>query len=141
MSSAEPAKTVVYSLDIGWSVVWLRMSCDMSYRSIAKRLQIGIGTAHKIISRFVDTGDVQAGAVHSRPECRKLNDLHETYILGLIAKNRNVLERNVKKSMMLLEYLFTVSNHSTKWIYQKEDRPSCKTKIEVNSWLLYCNTQ
>ena len=47
-TSAEPARTAAYSSDIGWRVVWQRAGMGLSFRDIATRLQIGLGTAHRI---------------------------------------------------------------------------------------------
>ena len=59
----------------------------LTYKEIAARLQIGVGTAHRLYVLYVATGDV---APHTRPECpdsRKLDSLHELYIIGLIHEN------------------------------------------------------
>ena len=54
MTSAEPARTTAYSTDIGWRVVWLRKEVGLDYKEIAVRLQIGIGTAHRIYHRYLE---------------------------------------------------------------------------------------
>ena len=59
-TSAEPARTTAYSPDIGWRVVWQRLGMDLTFKQIAERLQIAVGTAHRIFKRFMDTGDVSA---------------------------------------------------------------------------------
>jgi transposase len=81
MTSAEPARTTAYSPDIGWRVV---IGMGLTFKDIATRLQIGVGTAHRLYARYVDTGDV---APHTQPELqnkRKLDNLHELCIIGLI---------------------------------------------------------
>lgn len=61
----------------------------LTYRQIAFRLQIAVGTAHRIFARFRDTGSLSPQERHGkrRPSRRKLDDLHEVYILGIIADN------------------------------------------------------
>ena len=87
MTSAEPARTTAYSPDIGWRVVWQRIGMGLSFKAIATRLQIGVGTAHRLYARYVATGDVAAHTQPERPNNRKLDNLHELYIIGLIHEN------------------------------------------------------
>lgn len=87
MSSAEPARTAAYTPDIGWRVVWLRIGCDLSFRCIASQLKIGVGTAYKLFKKFEDTGDVKPKTYPSKQEWRKLDDMHELYIIGIVAEN------------------------------------------------------
>ena len=77
MTSAEPARTTAYSTDIGWRVVWLRTGMGLDYKEIAVRLQIGIGTAHRIYHRYLETGEVAAHKQPPRPDSRKLDEHHE----------------------------------------------------------------
>ena len=62
---------------------------DLTFRQIAHRLQIAVGTAHRIYMRFTDMGDVsptsQKGV--SRYNFRKLDQYHELYILCFISEN------------------------------------------------------
>ena len=87
MTSVEPLRTTSYSPDIGWRVIWQRPGQECSYKDIAKRLQIGVGTAHRIFKRFESTGDVAPLARGRRPDKRKLDDYHELYIIGLVTEN------------------------------------------------------
>ena len=87
MTSAEPARTTAYSPDIGWRVVWQRIGMGLTFKEIATRLQIGVGTAHRVYTRYVDTGDVAAHKQPERPDKRKLDNLHELYIIGLTHDN------------------------------------------------------
>ena len=67
----------------------------MKFYDIAARLQIGVGTAHRLFSKFVATGDVSPSKQPSRPDCRKLDDLHELYILGILHENPSMYLREV----------------------------------------------
>ena len=86
--SAEPCRTTAYSSDIRWRIIWLRFGSEQSIRSIARRLQVGVGTVHRILRRFEATGDVQPTGRSARD--RKLDHLHELHIIGLIAENPGV---------------------------------------------------
>ena len=81
MTSAEPS---AYSTDIGWRVVWQRIGMGLTYKEIAYRLQIAVGTAHRL---YESTGDVAPLKRAERYELRKLDNLHEIYIIGLICEN------------------------------------------------------
>ena len=87
MTSAEPARTTAYSPDIGWRVVWQRIGMGLAFKEIAIRLQIGVGTAHRLYARYVDTGDVAPKMQPARPDARKLDNLHELYIIALVHEN------------------------------------------------------
>ena len=58
-----------------------------SFRSIAVRLQIGVGTAHRLYRRFEETGEVSSLKPGRRPDIRKLDDFHEIYIMHLLSEN------------------------------------------------------
>ena len=60
---------------------------EREYREIARSLQISVSTAHRIYKRFENTGDVAALKQPSRGSARKLDDLHELLIIGLVAEN------------------------------------------------------
>ena len=90
MTSIEPCRTTGYSPDLGWRVVWQRLALNYQYKDIAKRLQIGVGTAHRIFKKFEHTGDVAPLKRSSKPEIRNLDEHHELYIIGLVAENPGV---------------------------------------------------
>jgi len=87
MTSAEPSRTAAYSKDIAIRVVWQRLGMDLSFRDIAKRLQIGVGTAYRLYKRYIVSGEFSAPECSSRPDVRKLDELHELYIIGLLMEN------------------------------------------------------
>ena len=87
MTSAEPGRTSAYSPDIGWRVVWQRAGMGLKFKDIALRLQIGLGTAHRLYARFVATGDVHPCKQPPRPDTRKLDHLQELYIMAIIHEN------------------------------------------------------
>ena len=87
MTSAEPARTTPYSPDIGWRVVWQRLGMGLTFKRIATRPQIGVGTAHRLYTRYAQSGEVAPSQREARPLARKLDELHELFIIGLIAEN------------------------------------------------------
>lgn len=89
MSSAEPSRTSVYGADIAIRVVWQRLGMGLSFRSIAKRLQIGLGSTYRLYNRFVQTGKFTPVKTRrsARSHTRKLDELHEIFIIGLLMDN------------------------------------------------------
>ena len=86
--SAEPGRKVAYSRDIIWRVIWQRLGMGLTFRSIASRLQIAVGTGHRIFQQFIKTGEVEPLCKRKeRPATRKLDDLHEVFILNMVADN------------------------------------------------------
>ena len=87
MSSAEPDKRSAYSKDIALRVVWMRLGMNLSFRSIAYRLQIGLGSAYRLYQQFKRTGNLLAPKRSDRPQCKKLDEHHELFILALLMEN------------------------------------------------------
>ena len=89
-TSVEPARTTAYSRDIGWRVVWQKLGMSLTCRQIAQRLQIALGTAHRIFKRFINAGDVSSAATARKGvpcrDSRMLDKYHELYILCLISE-------------------------------------------------------
>ena len=85
--SAEPGRKAAYSPDIGWRVVWQRLSMDLTFEEIGKRLQIASSTAHRIFARFRETGDVAPLKQPFREDTRKLDEHHELLIMALVYEN------------------------------------------------------
>ena len=59
----------------------------LAFKEIAICLQIGVGTAHRLYARYVDTGDVAPKIQPACPNARKLDNLHELYIIALVHEN------------------------------------------------------
>ena len=85
MASAEPGRKSGYSRDIVWRVVWQKVGMGLTFREIAERLQIAVGTAHRIFRKFQETGDI-AQPKHKRQGIQKLDHLQETYILCIVSE-------------------------------------------------------
>ena len=85
--SAEPARKTAYLPDIGWRVVWQRLGMDSTFEQIGMRLQIAPSTAHRIFSRFRNTGNVTPLKQPLREDARKLDGHHELFIIATIHEN------------------------------------------------------
>jgi transposase len=94
-ASIEPARTKAYSSDIVLRVMWQRCGMDLTFKEIAFRLQIGVGTAHRLYSRFVQTGDVAPLQRSLRPNSRQLDNYHELLIISLIHENPTLYLREI----------------------------------------------
>ena len=60
---------------------------ELSFRDISRRLQIAVGTAHRVYKRFEESGDVAALKQPLRSETRKLDDFHELFVMSLVIDN------------------------------------------------------
>lgn len=87
MTSAEPSRRAAYGRDMAIRVVWQKLGMNLSFRDIARRLQIGVGSAHRLYNRFIKDGEFSPPKRTNRPGSRKLDELHELYIIGLLLVN------------------------------------------------------
>lgn len=67
--------------------MWQRVGMGFSFRRIAALLQIGLGTAHKIYTGFVETDKVAPLKPRLRPDSRALNEFYVIYVLNLLTEN------------------------------------------------------
>ena len=125
--SAEPAQTTAYSPDTGWRVVWQRLGKDSTFKQIGKRLQIAPSTAHRIFSRFRDTGNVAPLKQPSREDARKLDGHHELFIIAMIHENPSLYLREICQAiyeatgvMVSGSTVCRVDSITKEWIYKKE---------------------
>ena len=85
--SAEPGRKARYSRDIAWRVVWQRIAMELSFRAIARNLNLSLGTVHNMYGRFEQTGDIQHSKPGPREYLRALNGQQELLLIGLILEN------------------------------------------------------
>ena len=90
MNSAEPSRKSAYEKDISVRVVWQKLGMGLSFRDIAQRLQIGVGSAYRLYRRFSLTGELSPSKRSRRSDKRKLDELHELNIIGLLVVNPGV---------------------------------------------------
>ena len=86
--SAEPGKTVAYSDDLRWRVVWQRLGKEKPCRDIAEIVNIGLGAVHNIWRLFEHSGQVTAKK--SQPMERVLDEHSELLILGILAAEPDI---------------------------------------------------
>ena len=123
MTSAEPARTSAYSADIAIRVVWQRLGMGMTFRDIAKRLQIGLGSAHRLYRRFIETGDFKKAERPSRRRhTRKLDEFHELYIISLLVENPGLYLDEIKMRIKEATRV-TVSGSTICRVLQRTDIP------------------
>ena len=87
MTSAEPGRKAPYAVDLRWRIVWQRIGMDISYRNIAKNLNVALGTVHHINKLFKRTGDVMPKKMPERIESRILSHSDELFIIGVIIES------------------------------------------------------
>lgn len=85
--SAEPGRTKAYSSDLRWRVIWQKIAMELSYREIAERLCISVGTAYNIFQLFQRTGSVDVKPSGKRPDLCKLDEHHQLYIITIVLEN------------------------------------------------------
>lgn len=84
-TSMEPGRTSAYSEDLRWRMVYQHEVLGLSYRKIARNLNVDHSTVNRVLARFHATGDVAP----TRPPGRRsdLTTIDELVIL------ENVIER------------------------------------------------
>ena len=75
--SAEPGRKRAYSKDLCWRVVWQRIGMQLSFRKIARNLNISCSTAQLTFKRFELTRAVSPREQPSRKDLRCLNETDE----------------------------------------------------------------
>ena len=101
----------------------------LAFKEIAIRLQIGVGTAHRLSVRDVDTGDVAPKMQPARPDARKLDNLHELYIIALVHENpalylHKICAKIVEATSIIIR-INCVQGSTQKWIYKEKVGESC----------------
>lgn len=84
--SIEPTRRIPYSADMRWRMVWQHLALDLTFKEIARNLNVDPSTACRINNLFLITGDVQPKmrAGMRREDIRKIDSNVELFIVGLI---------------------------------------------------------
>ena len=105
----------------------------ISFRDIAKRLQIDLGSAHRLYRRFTETRDFKKAERSCRRHTRKLHEFHELYIIGLLMENPglhlNEIKLKIKETTTVTVSGSTICSLAAEWIYQKEDIAGRETTV------------
>ena len=84
-TSAEPGRKAPYSSDLRWRIIWQKFGMGLTYRQVAKNLNISLGTSYNICRKFEESGSVSP-ATHVEYR-RLLNGQQELWIMGLLLHN------------------------------------------------------
>ena len=76
MTSAEPGRRTLYSLDLR-----CYLGMELSYRRTAANLNVALGTVYNINRLFKKTGDVLPNKIPRRNELRLLRHSDELFII------------------------------------------------------------
>ena len=109
--STEPARTVAYSCDLRWRLVWQHIGMGLSFRTIARNVNVSLGTVSNIISLFEHTGDVETKQPRPRPHLCKLDEGDELSIIGTVMQHPNMHLLEICKEIELLSGVSV--SHST----------------------------
>ncbi len=83
-TSAEPGRKAPYSADLRWRIIWQRFGMGLTYRLVAKSLNVSLGTAYNICRSFEESGSVTPKTREESEERKVLNGQHELWIVGLL---------------------------------------------------------
>ena len=81
--SAEPGRKAPYSNDLCWRIVWQKAGMELSFRHIARDLNISISTSHSVYKKFQETGDVSPKIPDGEGK-RILTEQQELLVIGLL---------------------------------------------------------
>ena len=84
--SAEPGRKAPYSVDLRHRMIWQKIGMALTFRRVAKNLNVATGTVYNVFHRFVQTGDVDP-TKPDRTCSRKLSSSEELILVGLILDN------------------------------------------------------
>ena len=74
----------------------------LSFRTIARNVNVSLGTVSNIISLFERTGDVETKQPRPRPHLRKLDEGDELSIIGTVMQHPNMHLLEICKEIELL---------------------------------------
>ena len=124
MASCEKGRRSPYSEDLRWRMVWQREVLGLSYRTVARNLNVDSSTVFRVVRHFNITGSVH-------PKCRSaatneiLTDSVKLIILTLVLTVPGIYLREMVRE---LEFVYSVEVHrsticrflkSTKFSHQK----------------------
>ena len=84
--SAEPGRKAPYSIDLRHRMIWQKVGMGLTFREVAKNLNVALGTVYNVFRRFEQTGGVDPKHP-DRTSTRKLSSSEELIVIGLILDN------------------------------------------------------
>ena len=84
--SAEPQRKAPYSPDLRWRIVWQRLAHELSFREIARNLNVAVSTVYRTWDLFEQTGNVDPSPTPHQPrrDQRRLDDAMALFVVGLV---------------------------------------------------------
>lgn len=82
-SSAEPDRKAPYSCDLRWRMVYQKIAMNFRAADIASNLNVSLSTVHRILLRFLRTGNVTPSKRYCKYNC-SFTEEEELYIIGLV---------------------------------------------------------
>ena len=101
-TSYEPGRTVAYSEDLSWRIVYQRYGLQLSYWKIAMNLNVDQSTVCRIISRFDTTGDVKK-AKHPKGQShhlQKLTEIDQRLIIEVVLDQPGIYLHEVQQHIL-----------------------------------------
>ena len=133
--SAEPSRTTAYSDDIRWRDILQKLVREMSFVQIAQNLNIALGTAYNICSRFVHTGEVSAKKQPPRQDKRKLDDYQELLLTGLVLEQPHLCISEMRQHILDTTGVYTsnatsyMQNFRKARAYEAENETGCTAEV------------
>jgi transposase len=84
--SAEPGRKAPYSVDLRHRMIWQKIGMGLTFRGVARYLNVSLGTVHNVLRLFEATGKVDPKHP-DRTSTRKLSSNEELIVVGLILDN------------------------------------------------------
>ena len=89
--SSERSRTLPYSNDIRWRMVWQRLSKNLTFSEIAERLNVSLSTVHRVYTRFTETTTVEPLSRKTpRLQTRILGTNLESFVVGYVLEHPEV---------------------------------------------------
>ena len=98
MTSTQPQRTSPYSDELRWRMVYQCYGLKLTYRQIAKNLNVDVSTVCRVINRYEESGDVSKrrhpqGHDH---HLKRLTPIDEFLILELVAEKPGIYLRELQ---------------------------------------------
>ena len=84
MSSCEPNRTSVYSVDLRWRMLWQREALGLSYQQISGNIGVDKSTGQRTIKLYNSTGSLQKRAYPKDKASRKLTSCAQFFVLNFL---------------------------------------------------------
>lgn len=84
--SCEPGRKAPYSQDLRYKMVWQRLAMELPFRTIAKNLNVSVGTVHNILKLFKRSGCVEP-KIADLASTRVLSQDVELVVISFIMEN------------------------------------------------------